>query len=337
MMGKTGSVARKSHTFAVDGVAPPADFFDPGLFEIHEDIFQLPGKGFYCGVDFKNGLRAYFYQVNTDEGREKCLLNVKDAAPVMGFRFCLSGNKKIKMPAFREDIFIRPNYWEFFYFRDECFTHQYRSNDFMQIFFITIDPGYFLSVLGEERDLSGIGLPRSKGDGGRPFNLSSPISVEARISLAQMFRCPYQGTTKRFYFEAKVMELASHCLGRFRPEAPGRAERPTSGDIDRMHHAGHLLTRDLKNPPDPDELARASGTSRTRFFTKFRRVHGVSPLAYLRRARMEHARRLLNRQEMNIAQIAGHLGFSSPSNFARTFKQQYGIPPSLYLNQRRRL
>ena len=64
----------------------------------------------------------------------------------------------------------------------------------------------------------------------------------------------------------------------------------------------------------------------------FKKNYNLSPNEYLLSKKMEHAAFLLQ-QNKTLTEIAELLGYSSPYNFSRAFKQYYKIPPILYKEQ----
>lgn len=316
--------------YLFDHTRPGDHFLGSEPFEFWWEISHPAVQGFCSGVKFDNGLDFYFNRVRTNKKAEKLPFEIKGEGPVLGFRFCLSGRKRMKMPAFKEDILIIPNHWDLFYFRDESYTQQFVPDNTVQLVMITMDFDGFRHLLGDDVRLPGIEFPVGDGSGTRPFYRTGLITAEIQICLNQIFTCPYQGTARRFFFEAKTLELIAHSLDQLKSNPADGIGDISPGDIDRMHHAGRILTRDVQNPPSLSDLVREAGVSRSKFFKAFRRVHGISPTGYLRCARMEKALGLLRHRDMNITEIANHLGFSCGSHFARTFKQHFGVSPSLY-------
>lgn len=46
--------------------------------------------------------------------------------------------------------------------------------------------------------------------------------------------------------------------------------------------------------------------------------------------RLDHARALLEEEDLSITQIAGELGYSAPTHFALAFYRQTGLSPRRY-------
>ena len=78
------------------------------------------------------------------------------------------------------------------------------------------------------------------------------------------------------------------------------------------------------------EIAQAAGCSIRSLQTAFQRFRGATPMAALRRIRLEEARTEMLRagHSESIAQIAAGHGFSTPSRFAQLFRRTYGVYPS---------
>ncbi|MCS3918090.1 AraC family transcriptional regulator [Fervidibacter sacchari] len=91
------------------------------------------------------------------------------------------------------------------------------------------------------------------------------------------------------------------------------------------------LQRLQENPAiSVTELALAAHFSPVQFRRQFRAWMGLTPREYLRRYRLELARRLLETTDLTIACIADQCGFESLSHFTRTFKSAFGAPPARY-------
>ena len=81
------------------------------------------------------------------------------------------------------------------------------------------------------------------------------------------------------------------------------------------------------------ELARLSGLSEPHFYRRFKLVTGSSPIDWLRRERINHARRRLLESTDAIKQISEQVGYNDPFFFSRDFKRYTGVSPSEYRRQ----
>ena len=104
-------------------------------------------------------------------------------------------------------------------------------------------------------------------------------------------------------------------------------------DIDRIHHAKEILTRQIDNPPSLLDLARQIGLNDCTLKRGFREVFGTTAFGYLHDYRLEQARQLLLENRLNVSEIACQIGFGSCSYLSKVFRKKYGVSPKQYQNQ----
>ncbi len=90
------------------------------------------------------------------------------------------------------------------------------------------------------------------------------------------------------------------------------------------------IEANLANEVTLDQLAAVAGLSRFHLCRAFRETTGYPPHAYLTRARLANAKRLLRGGDMPIRNIARACGFASPNQFATSFRKHLGTTPSAY-------
>jgi AraC-like DNA-binding protein len=79
------------------------------------------------------------------------------------------------------------------------------------------------------------------------------------------------------------------------------------------------------------DIAQVCGVSARAVQYTFRRYHGCTPTAYVRRARLHYAHLDLKASDpatATVAEIAARWGFSHAGRFSTNYRQQYGCPPS---------
>jgi AraC-like DNA-binding protein len=77
-------------------------------------------------------------------------------------------------------------------------------------------------------------------------------------------------------------------------------------------------------------LEQVSGLSTSRLQAVFREVTGYPPLDYLRRLRVEEARRLLADARLSVKEVAARTGFRDTSHFSKVFRRIDGLSPAHY-------
>lgn len=87
------------------------------------------------------------------------------------------------------------------------------------------------------------------------------------------------------------------------------------------------LRQHLSLPPAPEALAKILGTNEKRLNQAFQDGFAMPVFAWVREERLRQARELLAITETPIADIAEHLGYSSPANFAKAFRERFDCAP----------
>lgn len=79
-----------------------------------------------------------------------------------------------------------------------------------------------------------------------------------------------------------------------------------------------------------DGISEQMKISRVQLFKKIKAITGKSPSQVIRQIRLETAERLLVENNATVSEIAYRVGFSSPNNFSRSFKDYFGETPKNY-------
>lgn len=95
----------------------------------------------------------------------------------------------------------------------------------------------------------------------------------------------------------------------------------------RVRTAIDVMMRDIERPLAVTDLARRVNLSRSRFTDLFREEIGCSPARYLREARLDRARQLLENTLLSIKEVRARVGFNDPSHFTRDFCRRHGTSP----------
>lgn len=92
--------------------------------------------------------------------------------------------------------------------------------------------------------------------------------------------------------------------------------------------AQQVLRETIANPPSLDRLARLVGTNRRRLNESFQALCGQPVFGWLREERMRQANSQVSGSQTTFSVISDALGFSTPANFSKAFRQRFGCSPS---------
>jgi AraC-like DNA-binding protein len=85
-----------------------------------------------------------------------------------------------------------------------------------------------------------------------------------------------------------------------------------------------------------EHLSKQLGMSRGTLYVKLLELTGQSPVDYIRSFRLDKAAALMEKSNMNVAEIAYQVGFTTPNYFTRSFKTKFNMAPSEFISKVRK-
>ena len=84
-----------------------------------------------------------------------------------------------------------------------------------------------------------------------------------------------------------------------------------------------------------EDLGKDMGLSRVQLYRKIKALTNYAPNELLRIARLKKAASLLASSDMTVAEIGYEVGFSSPSYFAKCYREHFGESPTDYIKRKK--
>jgi len=133
------------------------------------------------------------------------------------------------------------------------------------------------------------------------------------------------------YYRIKILELLLFLDAL--TLADHKEERPYfyKGQVEKIKSIHKLMTDNLMYNYTIEELSKRFEVAPTLLKTVFKSVYGSPIFSYMKNYRMNAAAGLLkNEKDLRVADIAGLVGYDSPSKFASAFKKEMGRTPLEY-------
>ncbi|WP_159950033.1 bifunctional helix-turn-helix domain-containing protein/methylated-DNA--[protein]-cysteine S-methyltransferase [Rhizobium sp. 18065] len=102
---------------------------------------------------------------------------------------------------------------------------------------------------------------------------------------------------------------------------------PDGGDYETVRQVIEMLTLDYQSQPSLETIADRLGQSPTQLQKTFTRWAGLSPKAFLQAVTLDHAKRLLGREELPLLETSLELGLSGPGRLHDLFVTHEAMSP----------
>lgn len=90
------------------------------------------------------------------------------------------------------------------------------------------------------------------------------------------------------------------------------------------------LEKNFAQPVTLEQLASVSNLGKKTLLRRFKQATGDTPLSYLKRVRLENAKRLLESKKLSFNEITWKVGYNDVSSFHKLFKTETGLSPNNY-------
>lgn len=102
---------------------------------------------------------------------------------------------------------------------------------------------------------------------------------------------------------------------------------PTGSDYETVRQVIELISEDYREQPSLEAIASRLGQSPTQLQKTFTRWAGLSPKAFLQAVTLDHAKRLLRKEEMPLLETSIEVGLSGPSRLHDLFVTHEAMSP----------
>ena len=111
---------------------------------------------------------------------------------------------------------------------------------------------------------------------------------------------------------------------------PQSALRPQHGENTIIRRAQQYISSHLREKLSVTLVAGRIDVSPSYMTALFHKHLGISPGEYIRRAKLQESKLLIQEGTLNFTEIAAALEYSTVHHFSRQFKEHFGITPTQY-------
>jgi AraC family transcriptional regulator len=148
-----------------------------------------------------------------------------------------------------------------------------------------------------------------------------------QIAMLLLAELESGGMMGQLYVESLTQVLAIHLLRHYSTITQTVTSENRSLTHTQLQQAIDYIHTYLDRDLSLAELASVINISPTYFASLFKQAMGISPHQYVIQQRVEHAKLMLSKTDLAIADIALQVGFSSQSHLTQQFKRLTGMTP----------
>jgi len=166
-------------------------------------------------------------------------------------------------------------------------------------------------------------------EGERSFFYQGSLGLNTTEVLQQIILNQYAGWLKRFFFNAKSLEMLTLQLQDYTNVKKNLNSYSLSEyEVEQIKKAKNLIVTNVAYNYSITELAREVGLNQQKLKQGFKLLYGKTIKNFTLHERMERAKMMLLDREKKIIDISSALGYSNRTHFSRIFKRRYGVLPS---------
>lgn len=214
------------------------------------------------------------------------------------------------------------------YFKDEKMNILFNLPPKSELFTILISIEYFHSLFSIDGNFL---FNFNSFKIGKPIIEPKETTTAIKIILTQLITKQTNENLRPIFIKGKVFELLSYYFSSHTDSesenCPYIANEET---VSKIKHAKQIIIEEMNNPPSLGELAKKVGLNIKKLKTDFKEFYGDPVFTFLLNYKMELAKKLLQEQQLNVNEIANHLGYSTSSHFIAAFKRKYKITPKQF-------
>ncbi|MGN1183615.1 MAG: AraC family transcriptional regulator [Oliverpabstia sp.] len=167
------------------------------------------------------------------------------------------------------------------------------------------------------------------------FSLEAPVrAVQGIDKLGEYIDCILDAHQLSYIDELRrsgyLLLIFSELIEDYRKNVPDASFQDSFPGNAYVKQAMDYIAQHYREKIKINEIADRIGVNRSYLTSSFKKLVGRSPQEYLIDLRMERAKTMLLKTNMQIHAVASYVGYSDQLAFSKIFKQHYGVSPKAY-------
>lgn len=153
--------------------------------------------------------------------------------------------------------------------------------------------------------------------------------------ISSLRQCPFQGITRYFFLESKMMELFVLQMEQARVTTECKEDNLWSSlDKEKLTAVKYYIENAYLDEFNLKDLTYKFGLNEFKLKKGYKQLFQTTVFGHVHQLRMQKAKKLLADKTMNVSEAAFFIGYNNVSSFCTEFKKRFGYSPGkLCVNQ----
>lgn len=165
------------------------------------------------------------------------------------------------------------------------------------------------------------------------------FSLDISKLIEEFKACDLDEFMKPIFLEGKTYEILTSQMQQYSDNLKGKKQDKIirKATIIKIEKAVDIIKNELELTINVHKLAKRVGLNQNTLQSGFKALFKTSVNDYIKGQRLDLAKTLLEKSDLNITEITYKIGINSRSYFSKLFKERFGISPKDYLVQIRKI
>lgn len=307
--------------------------------EYHLELPPSIGEGFIKGINFDGGFGIIMYQCTFFEDVEFQFV-VDDIHPIK-FLYCLEGKLNHRFQDGKENNTIHQ-------YQSSIVASQNRNGHILHfdanvtthVGSLEINREKFKSKVSCEMKSLTPELKElfSDSQASKQFYHNGFFSLESADLFNETQKYKDNDFIRRIFLEGQAYKILTSQIIQYHDDLNAENNRSLlrRSELSLVKKATTIIENNMGKLETVEAIAEEVGLNINKLQQGFKHLYGTTVNEYIQQTRLDFAKKLLQKSDLNISEIVYRIGLSSKSYFSKVFKEAYGISPSEFkkLNQK---
>lgn len=298
----------------------------------NEAVFQFKEPGLAAGssrIIATPGLTLTRFTINPERVLQLKDPDVSESAESV---FVLKGNVESRFSTFSAPLHFGGQDHSLQYNTSFEGNHIIQPGEFTALT-ITYNLGYLRSVLQSagSKQLDGIAnsIERKQNFLAHPGNIGcSPRIADVIHSINH---CNFQGLTRYLFIESKMMELFALQIEHLNTAQKAVKDEWSNSDKEKLFAVKAYIENNYLESLSLKDLTLRFALNEYKLKKGFKQLFQSTVFGHVHQLKMQKAKMLLEKKEMNITEVAYFIGYHNVGSFSSEFKKRFGYSPNRIL------